>query len=86
MHVRAAPPSPSQWGTDEGGKTLVSQKFVNDFIAQFTVYINNALLSEATLTETDFENLGQKDPEKYPFFFFLKELLIQVTCIIKCSF
>uniref|UniRef100_A0A158R582 Serrate RNA effector molecule homolog n=1 Tax=Syphacia muris TaxID=451379 RepID=A0A158R582_9BILA len=64
MHVRAAPPSPSQWGTDENGKTLVSQKFVNDFIAQFTSHIKNALLSEVVLTEADLENLGQKDPEK----------------------
>ncbi|VDD92280.1 unnamed protein product [Enterobius vermicularis] len=59
MHVRAAPPSPSQWGTDEGGKTLVSQKFVNDFIAQFTVYINNALLKVESFIQANSVELAK---------------------------
>nr|CDP96690.1 Bm3078, isoform a [Brugia malayi] len=64
MHVRGAPPSSSQWGTDDNGRTLVAQKFVTDFIAGFNNRIETALMSETSLNELELDNLGRKDTEK----------------------
>lgn len=64
MHVRGAPPSPSQWGADDSGKTLVAQKFVSDFIAGFNNRIETALMIETTLSESELDSLGRKDIEK----------------------
>ncbi|VDN07182.1 unnamed protein product [Thelazia callipaeda] len=64
MHVRGAPPSPSQWGSDDAGKTLVLQKFVTDFISGFNNRMETALMSEISLSESELQNLGKKDIEK----------------------
>ncbi|VDO58581.1 unnamed protein product [Onchocerca flexuosa] len=64
MHVRGAPPSASQWGTDDNGKTLVAQKFVTDFIAGFNNRIETALMNETSLNESELNSLGRKDIEK----------------------
>lgn len=64
MHVRAAPPPASQWGTDEKGKTLVAQKFVTDFIAGFNNRLETALMNETSLNDSELDSLGRKDPEK----------------------
>ncbi|KAM3723165.1 Serrate RNA effector molecule [Dirofilaria immitis] len=64
MHVRGAPPSVSQWGTDDNGRTLIAQKFVTDFIAGFNSRIETALMSETSLTESELDSLGRKDTEK----------------------
>ncbi|CAG9540891.1 unnamed protein product [Cercopithifilaria johnstoni] len=64
MHVRGAPPSVSQWGTDDNGRTLVAQKFVSDFIAGFNNRIETALMSETLLSESELDSLGRKDTEK----------------------
>lgn len=64
MHVRGAPPSASQWGTDDNGKTLVAQKFVTDFITGFNNRIETALMSETSLSESELDSLGRKDTEK----------------------
>lgn len=67
MHVRAAQPPPSQWGQDENGRTLVAQKFVNDFMTTFNSRLEAALMTETIVTEKEMESLGKKDPEKSVF-------------------
>ncbi|MCP9258149.1 Serrate RNA effector molecule-like protein [Dirofilaria immitis] len=65
MHVRGAPPSVSQWGTDDNGRTLIAQKFVTDFIAGFNSRIETALMSETSLTESELDSLGPEFIRKH---------------------
>lgn len=67
IHVRDKEPDGSQFGKTDRGEPLVSQKFMNDFIAGFNQRLESHLLKNNYLTEEEKVGLGKKDPEKYCF-------------------
>ncbi|MFH4979600.1 hypothetical protein AB6A40_006309 [Gnathostoma spinigerum] len=75
MHVRGDAPSSSQFSAGENGETLIPQKFISDFISGFNSRLEANLMSDVVLTETDLQNLGQKDADKEV------EAFIQANCV-----
>ncbi|CAD6194737.1 unnamed protein product [Caenorhabditis auriculariae] len=64
LHVRGQPPPPSQFGADDNGNILLSNKFVHDFIAGFNTRIEKSLVERVYVSEEEQEKLGKKDGDK----------------------
>uniref|UniRef100_A0A1I7XTJ3 ARS2 domain-containing protein n=1 Tax=Heterorhabditis bacteriophora TaxID=37862 RepID=A0A1I7XTJ3_HETBA len=64
LHVRGQTPSASQWGADEDGTSLVSNKFITDFTNGFNQRLENSLIHRDSISEEEMERLGKKDGEK----------------------
>lgn len=59
--------SDTQFGKNESGAALISQKFMNDFMNSFNERLEAHLLKNLNVTQDELLSLGFKDPEKYAF-------------------
>uniref|UniRef100_A0A914C9K1 Serrate RNA effector molecule homolog n=1 Tax=Acrobeloides nanus TaxID=290746 RepID=A0A914C9K1_9BILA len=64
IHVRDKEPDGAQFGKNDRGVPLISQKFMNDFTTGFNERLESHLLKNTILTEEELVALGKKDPEK----------------------